>query len=261
VGQLYYFLHYTSSQISNFKASDMRLTDLSYTTTILPTMTLTFYLPHYISHLHPSLPTRHAANWIWQLFPLWTALAQQLLKRTHIAPDTVQHDRMHNPRRDWGIIRATVGTCVALSTGVWMHTIAMSPFSLAEIFIPHFAAPGAGVDDWMLILRTFVQYDHLFCFGGALLWLGWLFTDLKAAGMVLQSWIRIIMMAVVTTLVFGPGAAVGLGWLWREHVLVHRRHKGAVVRGWEGDKTKVMNGHAEKKERGIKESVANGYAI
>lgn len=55
--------------------------------------------------------------------------------------------------------------CVVLSMGVWAYTAAMSPFSPAEMFIPHLATPGAGVEEWMLLLRTFVQYDHLFCFG------------------------------------------------------------------------------------------------
>lgn len=63
----------------------------------------------------------------------------------------------------------------------------------------------------MDILRNFVQYGHLSCFAGALLWLAYLFNDLKHAGMVEQSWMRIVISAIMTTLVLGLGAAMGLG--------------------------------------------------
>ena len=44
VGQFYYFMHYICSQISNFKAADMRLTILSYTRSVLPAMIIGFYI-------------------------------------------------------------------------------------------------------------------------------------------------------------------------------------------------------------------------
>lgn len=61
---------------------------------------------------------------------------------------------------------------------------------------------------------------------------GWhMFKDLKHAGMVEQSWMRIVISAIATTLVLGLGVAMGLGWLCREDVLVHKRHKGAAIKG------------------------------
>jgi hypothetical protein len=54
-------MHYTCSQIANFKASDMRLTGLSYTRSVLPAM----IVPHFLSHFHPSLAVRHNWNWNW----------------------------------------------------------------------------------------------------------------------------------------------------------------------------------------------------
>jgi hypothetical protein len=65
VGQFYYFMHYTCAQISNFQASDMRLTDLSYTYSVLPTMVISYYIAHFPSHFHPSLAIRYDWNWIW----------------------------------------------------------------------------------------------------------------------------------------------------------------------------------------------------
>jgi hypothetical protein len=238
----------------------MRLTSRAYTCTVLPSVLLAFYIPHYVSHLHPSLRVRHATNWIWQMFPIWVAVLQQLFKRTDLVPDTAERDRMRSPTRDWTAIRVTVGAGVALSVGVWVYMLSMSPFSPVTIFIPHLTPPPPehhDEGDWMLVLRNFVQYDHLFRFGGALLWLGYLLADLKAAGMVEESWIRIVVSAIIATLALGPGASVGLGWLWREDVLVHKRHKGAVVRGREGERKAVIDGCAEKGGNGL---VKNGHA-
>ena len=246
VGPIYFFMHYICSQISNFKAPDMRLTDLSYTRSVLPAMIIGFYIPHFLSFLHPSFEVRHNWNWIWQMFPVWTGVIQQVLKRT-VMPNTVEDDRLKNQSRDLSTIRFTIGACVVLSAGVWIYTLTMSPYSPITLFLPQLEAPQ---EDWIHMVRIFVQYDELFCFGGALLWLGYLFNDMKHAGMVQQSWISIIAMATLTTVALGPGAAVGLGWLWREDVLAHKRHKGAVIKGWEGEKKgskeRLANGHAEK---------------
>ena len=237
----------------------MRLTDLSYTRSVLPTMIFSYYIPQFLSLSHPSMTTRYVWNWVWQMFPVWATLIQQVFKRT-ILPDSVEHDRLHNPKRDLATIRLTIGASVTLSALVWLYTITKSPYSPLTLFVPGVAS---AKDDWMDIVRNFIQYDHLFCFGGAFLWLGYLFHDLKRAGMVRQSWIRIITEAVLTTVALGPGAAVGLGWLWREDVLANKRHKCAVIKGWEDEKKAtwgsaveepVVNGHAE----GNGHAMANG---
>jgi len=226
IGPLYFFLHYATSQISNFKALDNRLTNFAYTRTVLPVMIAGFYVPLFISHFHPDLSVRHAGNWIWQIYPVWVSGLQFLLVRT-IVPSTIQHDRIYAPTRDVSTIRFTVGTFVALSAAVWLYVFSMSPFSPMTIFIPHPAVPQTS---WIVAIRTFVQYDHLFCWSSALLWLGYLFADLKHAGMVTQSWLKIVATAALTTLLLGPGAAVGLGWLWRENILLTKRHKSAIVK-------------------------------
>ncbi|KAJ9635448.1 hypothetical protein H2201_003110 [Coniosporium apollinis] len=225
VGPVYFFIHYLCAQISNFQASDMRLTDLAYTRSILPVMVAGYYVPHFLSHLHPSLAARHDWTWIWQMFPVWVMLCQRLLAYT-ILPNTVQSDRINDPKRDVPVIRLTIGICVALSALVWLSTLAMSPYTPMTMFIPEATAADR---DWTAVARNVLQYDQLFSFGSALLWLGYLFGDLKRAGMVQQSWIKMVMAAAATVLALGPGAAVGIAWMWREEILVSKRHKSAVV--------------------------------
>jgi len=79
-------------------------------------------------------------------------------------------------------------------------------------------------------LRNFVQFDYLFCFGSTFLLLGLLFADMKKAGMVKTSWLTLVFSAIATTAIAGPGATIGLGWLWRENVLATKRHKGAILK-------------------------------
>lgn len=226
VGPIYFFLHYTFAQIQNFRALDQRLTNIAYTSTVLPVMIVAFYIPHFVSHIHPDLAVRHIADWIWQWFPLWVSALQFLLAKT-VMPDTLSHDRLHAPLRDVLTIRITIYACSILAAAVWWYTLLMSPFSAALIFIPHLNNPQVS---WTDCARNVLQYDHIFCWTSAILWLGYLFTDLKRAGMVTQSWKMIFSAAALSTLVIGPGATVGLGWLWREDILIHKKHKDAVVK-------------------------------
>jgi hypothetical protein len=221
---LYFFFYYIATPIEAFRASDNRLTNLAYTRSIFPAMLLCFYTPLYLSYLSPSLSNRIIWNWVWQMFPVWVALFQSLAAFT-IMPDTIKYDRIHSTERDWPTIRFTVGSFMVLSAALWIYTLSHSPFSFGELFVPQLEIPHALVEN----LRNFIQYDFLFTSSSALLWLGYLFYDMKKAGMVNTGWSRIIPMTALTTVALGPGAAVGLGWLWREQILATKRHKAAVI--------------------------------
>lgn len=215
-----------SAQIANFKALDQRLTNLAYTRTILPVLIIGFYIPLYLSYLYPDLKIRHAGNWIWQLYPVWVSGLQIFLAWT-IVPNTIQEDRIYAPTRDFSTIRLTVGTCIVLAGGVWLYTLVMSPFSLITIFIPYLENPQ---ESWTACARGVLQYDHIFCWGSAFLWLGYLTADMKHVGMVTHSWTKLITILSLSTLIFGPGATVGLVWLWREDIVITKRHRSAIVK-------------------------------
>jgi hypothetical protein len=229
VGPVYFGLHYLSAQIANFRALDQRLTNMAYTSTVLPVLVVGFYLPHYISYLSHDFAVRHAGNWIWQLFPIWVSGLQMLLAKT-ILPDTIPMDRIHAPKRDLSTIRFTVGTFSVLAGAVWLYTLILSPFSPIMLFIPHLNNPQT---NWIDCTRNILQYDYIFCWSSAILWLLYLFADFKNAGMVVQSWAKIFSAMALTVVVLGPGATVGLWWLWREDILVTKKHKSAVVKGWD----------------------------
>jgi hypothetical protein len=224
---LYCFIHYIQSPIENFRARDMRLTDMSYTASVLPVLILVHYIPNFASfstYLDPQM--RHAWTWIWQPFPIYASVLQYVLKKT-VMPDTVQQDRLGNTERDMPTINFTVGSFCALSAATWWYTIYSSPYSLATLFIPNLEAGQSG-DAYV---RMFLQFDEIFAVGAVLLWLLYLYGDMKNAGMMTDSWISIVLKGAVSLVALGPGATFGLGWLYRERTLATKWHKNALVPG------------------------------
>jgi hypothetical protein len=224
---LYCFVHYIQSPIENFRARDMRLTDMGYTASVLPVLVLAHYIPIfgcYLPWIEPQ--TRHMWNWIWQPFPVYVSVLQFVLKKT-VMPDTIQKDRIENPSRDMPTIQYTIGSLCALSAVTWWYTLYSAPYSWMTLFIPNIA-PGQTGDEYF---RMFLQFDELFSLGACLLWLLYLYGDMKKAGMMEDSWIGILLKGVVSLVALGPGVTVGLGWLYRERLLATKWHKDALVPG------------------------------
>ncbi|KAK3349693.1 FAD binding domain protein [Lasiosphaeria hispida] len=256
ISPLYYLLHYIASPIENFKASDMRLTRISYTKSILPAVLLVHYLPIYSAFYCASFPARIAWISLWQLFPVWLSLlASPLLSR--LFADTTPHDRIHNAERDLPTIRATVGLLALHSAAAWvltfLTTAGLSASAMLALMMPP-ATLYQGQADLVTLSGEFLRLDSAFLFGNTFLWLAYLFWDIKHAGMLRLSWVWIMLLAAVAVVGLGPGAAVGLGWLWREELLAKRRHRAAVTEKvarewnrklgveWEEDGEKMVEG-------------------
>lgn len=233
---IYYFLHYTLNPISTFAAADKRLTDRAYTFSVLPIMALAYYVPLLLAYCAQDLNLRYKAVWVWHLFPLWVTIGQHILAWT-VTPNTIKVDRLHNVRRDLWTIRITIGTLVAVSTGIWLHTlysVSASSFTLYTMFVPQ----NESVHTYISSIRNLLIWDQVFFAGSSILWIVYLFADMKRAGMVKQSWGMILTLLMIASLAGGTGTATTVGWLWREEVLATTRHKDAVIKGWE-EKGKV----------------------
>ena len=173
----------------------------------------------------PTHSGRESWLFFWQMCPIWIPITNFLL--TYAFPDTTMHDRIKTPRRDLPVMRYTVGTFVALSAAVWLWTCVISPFSLTDMFVP--CAIPTSTSDLTTFIREFLKFDEGFLFTNTFLWLGYLFWDMKYAGMVHASWLKIVIYAISAILAVGPGAAAGLGWLWREDIITNRRHRAAIT--------------------------------
>ncbi|KAG4430888.1 hypothetical protein IFR05_013633 [Cadophora sp. M221] len=223
MGPLYYYLSYISTPAFKFLIPGSRTTNTAYTRGIFFTMALFFYIPLLGSFLHPSLTARHAFNWSWQLFPLFVSLAQILITAL---PSSSSPRTPGDNNADLRIIRLTVLPFAFLSAGIWIYTLVNSPYSLSTLFIP--TAPVTNT--FMPVMRRFLQVDQVSSFGASLLWLTYLFGDLKSESIVGQSWLVLFFVKAVLMVVVGPGATFALEWLWREEVLAG----GKVVKAKKG---------------------------
>ncbi|KAL1304847.1 hypothetical protein AAFC00_003772 [Neodothiora populina] len=221
----YCYLHYISNPVAAFMATDKRLTNVSYSLAVLPAIFLTYYLPTALTMFHPSLEARQWWNWIWQLFPIWVSTATWLLSK--LRPSTMRSDRLWAPTRDLSIMYYTVGTTAAISTLTWWTTLSLSGISPLTLFFPSaYASAGTDIDSFVNI---FLKWDELLMFANAFLWLAYIFWDLKVAGIMQTSWARIAVYSIASLVAVGPGATLGLGWLWREDRITNGRHWAAVV--------------------------------
>ncbi|KAK3942865.1 hypothetical protein QBC46DRAFT_378981 [Diplogelasinospora grovesii] len=225
---LYCFLHYILSPIENFSGTDNRLTKMKYTLAILPAVILGHYIPAYGMFLWPDLADRQKWIFVWQLYPVYVSLALQLLTRSGLFPDTMDEDKVHAPNRDLPVIRTYVGSTVALSAAVWLYTWYTNGLGTWTVFIPT-SIPSVigGITGFT---SQFLRWDQVFTFGGQFVWLLYLFGDIKTAGMADDvSWFKMVLSGAVSLVALGPGATLGLGWLWREGILATRRHKDALT--------------------------------
>ncbi|KAF2144829.1 uncharacterized protein K452DRAFT_306590 [Aplosporella prunicola CBS 121167] len=215
---IYFFIHYVFTPIEAFSMLDKRLTDMRYTASVLPVMILIYYIPSLLARYAPDPTLRHIGEWIYNSFPLWIGLGQFLLAHTPLVPNTVQHDRINNVTRDVPTIRWTISLMAAVSGLVWLGTVLRTSFSLGHTIIPYLGEVEA------------LKYNYICFTASSLIWIVLLFWDLKAAGMVRQSWLTVVGLLCCAAAVFGPGAAAAAGWLWREEVIATKRHKDALIR-------------------------------
>jgi hypothetical protein len=215
--------------LENLKASDMRLGRMNYALILLPTLFLTYYIPAFGMFYWSTFSGRESWLFLWQMFPVWISFMAMLL--SSFIPDTTVSDRFESPNRDLPVIKYTIGTLITVSATAWLFTCISSILrnELLSIFIP--GTLPSQTTNFAAFTREFLKFDEIFLFGNTFLWLGYLFWDLKHAGMLTTSWIRLFGYLVGSVVLFGPGAAAGLGWLWRENILVHKRHRHAVTLG------------------------------
>lgn len=164
----------------------------------------------------------------WQLYPLWLSAALWGISR--LFRDTTATDKLMpgRVRCDLPVMRWYIGFASALAAGVWIWAWAGGEgLGIRRVFIP--SGLPSSMDSLSAFTGELLRWDYIYSFGAQLLWLGYLFSDLAQAGMLREGWWRVIGLGVVSVLLVGPGATLGLGWLLREHILATRRHGSALT--------------------------------
>ncbi|KAL2143755.1 hypothetical protein VTI28DRAFT_10052 [Corynascus sepedonium] len=224
ISPIYCFLHYVVSPIENFSALDQRLTNTRVSFAALPTVVLAYLLPFYALITWPDLAFRQALLFVWQLYPVWASAALFVISRVFFK-DTMLTDKVFRTQRDLPVMRLYVGGAAVLSAAVWWWT--WLEYGLFNVFVP--SGLPRSRDTLAGFTAEFLRWDETFGFGSHLVWLGYLFWDLQAAGMLREGWFKVAGLGLVSLLLVGPGATLGIGWLFREHILATRRHKNALT--------------------------------
>jgi len=211
----------------------MRLTHLAYTRAVLPALLLSYYLPLFTSFFAPTIYQRISANYLWQLFPLLLSLSSAVLSRFYF-PNTTPQDRLTHPTRDLSTIRTTVGITVLFSASAWLHllsTLGFSPRAIWEEYLPtSVMTPPHNSEELLSLAGKILRFDSLFLWANTFLWIAYLFGDMRRAGMLSpSSLVKMLGLVGVGMVLVGPGATAGLAWLWREEILISKRHWGALT--------------------------------
>jgi hypothetical protein len=153
--------------------------------------------------------------WFWQLYSVRISVAYFVIKFVFrmlpLEPITLK-------LRYRTCLYLVLGPIIAISAAVWIHTLVSSPHPLTTLFIPG-ELDRSLENEFFARMRKTLQYDGLFCFSAAFLWLGVLAIDMGRASLV-SATVRAVV-AVASVRMVGPGATFGMLWLWRESSLVN----------------------------------------
>lgn len=197
---------------------------MRFTSTILISMVLGFYIPGFAMSYAPKWEQRHYINHIWQIFPITVALLNRYFG--FFMANTIEEDRRVNSRRDLGVIASALGTVVAISATMWANVMMNSPYTFKEMFWPT-TLPALSTN-LVVQMRAFLQLDQLFTMGNVLLWMLYSYADLKVAKLTRVSWFVLLPLIVTGVGLIGPGATFGVLWGYREYVLAYGGIDGAV---------------------------------
>lgn len=252
---IFHFLHYVQSPLDKYAAPDNRLTVVSYTKTVVVSIIFGFLVPTilYAVRLGPCSPwplmdeTSHQSlslySLFWQLSPLWVMLTQRMLVLTAVV-DTTARDRIHNPRADLSYLRWAYGFAAAAGGMPHLYEWAHASRPITEYVQYMVGNPVTGAAatlqepmsmPLLRVLLTHVQQVLVSQFDQTLLssyhlgrmvssisgliWVLLHVRDLKRAKKTQTSWLQIIAVGSITTLVGGSGTAMVVGWAWREEIL------------------------------------------
>ncbi|KAK4031577.1 hypothetical protein C8A01DRAFT_21230 [Parachaetomium inaequale] len=208
VAPLFYFLSFVfGPQAKDLADRQIQQLDPSQFALLLPLILALHTFEILGAYLSPDLVSRHYWIWAWQMSPLWIGVANFISARA--VGSWLRNSRLASPAFIFQVL-------CAISAGVWISTLLLSPYSVSEIFLPTLARQ---TDDHLHTRRAF-QVDEVSAFTACFLWLAYLLLDMHSAGLVgLNGFWPIAVLPIVLTFL-GPGVTVALVWSWREAMFV-----------------------------------------
>ncbi|KAF2278002.1 uncharacterized protein EI97DRAFT_500213 [Westerdykella ornata] len=195
-----------------------------YTFLLLPLHSLPVWLMYHAS----TLQDRHWWTWLWQLYPVRVSLGYYILRTlfetrgrkqastaTASKPNSIHHSNHYHRHLLLALL-----PLIAISAGLWLHTLLASSYSLYEIFYPS-PLPDELLGTFTGQMQVLLKWDYIFVVASSLLWWGYEMWDLKRVGRVTARGIAVlVVMWVGMGMVLGPAVGVAVVWLVREWYLV-----------------------------------------
>lgn len=218
---IYLFILYATTSAAGFTQAD-RFIPVADAQAMLPAIVLGYLSSAIPSLLHPNLLARQWWCWLWQLYPIWTALFFRPLSKIFGVEASSTSKPVSSASASMPAIRRTIFALVALGTVTYWYTLLASGLSLSQLYLPDYfleTPPSPPV-----ALRTVIRYDYLTTYAATLLWLVLELRDVKktAGGSGMPGFVTLGTAGVAAALVLGPGSVLTLGWWWREEMLVKK---------------------------------------
>jgi len=221
IAPLYFAIEYIRSPLSSPK-EDNRNIKTDALKSLLPAMLAGYYLPTLANFFASTVESRQSINAMWQLFPLVVPLIQIPLRLLAKPRSNIEGKKKTASDRKTNLLwtRCTYGLLAAISglSFIYARWSAPQGTSLARIFLPGLFKHTQPVTSFAQGIARFLQYDEIFSLGAGFVWLGLRFRELQRSGEPVSWWKSVCALAG-TTVTLGPGAALALGWGWREEVL------------------------------------------
>ncbi|KAJ5759561.1 hypothetical protein N7520_006717 [Penicillium odoratum] len=188
---------------------------------LLPAMLAGYYIPTFANFFASTVESRRSFNAIWQLFPVVVPLLQipfRLLTKAASKCEAKKKTACRKTNMLW--VRCTYGSLAAISglSFIYARWAAPPGTSFASIFLPGLFDYTRPVSTFAEGIARFLQYDEILSMGAGFVWMGLRFRELQKSEAPV-SWWKSVGALVGTTITLGPGAALALGWGWREEVL------------------------------------------
>ncbi|KAF2870210.1 hypothetical protein BDV95DRAFT_595748 [Massariosphaeria phaeospora] len=164
-----------------------------------------------------SYEDRHYWTWFWQLYPVRVFFAYVVVKggAKMLALRRRGLDVSYQKS-----VTLLVAPMIAVSAATWIYVLSSSPYSLRERAWPAAVAE----ETFAMRMRRILQCDALFMFAGTFAWLGYLLGEMWSARLIDAKQVAgFVAVGIASLGAVGPGATVGVLWLWREAFLVGDR--------------------------------------
>jgi hypothetical protein len=223
LAQIYNLITYIVMRPSKYLTPSARNIPSYYAKTFAPALLVGYVIPTMLSYWPTfSLSTLQSWNFVWQLWPIWIVLLQQLFSlplRIASPTPTTKAQITQSNKDNIFYLRLTYLFSALVSAAGYTYVRLVTPVSLFQLFCGGTSNPWW---EWVNLTQSvglFLKYDYAFGFFGTVVWILLFFGDLKRIGKMETSWGVIIASVFGIVWVAGHGAMVAAFWWWREEIL------------------------------------------